>query len=236
MQELIYGVLNILLYFLTAIIIVLCIRKFTNVYDELYRKLLHFVLLGSLLVWTASFPTWWLEVATVVGFVVLVYPILKFLESFEAYSKLLTERSDGELKNSLIIVFLMFALVIVITEGLFHDRYLAMASVYAWGVGDAFAALVGKQYGKHKLTGKFLSGKKSLEGTLAMFLTAFASVCVILYLRGGLHPGVLVVISAATAAVSATCELYTKDGLDTITCPLASMVVLVTLLHLVGGL
>ncbi len=235
MQELLFGLCNLLIYFAIAVVVVLSIRKFTNIYDELFRKLLHFVLLGSLLVWTVSFPVWWVEVLTVIGFVVIVYPILVFFERFQAYSKTVTERRKGELKNSLIVVFLMFALVIVVTEGIFRDRYLALASTYAWGVGDAFAALIGKRFGRHKLTGRFLSGQKSLEGTLAMFLVSFACVLAILLVRGSLHPGLLVLTALVTAAVSAACELYTKDGMDTITCPLVSMCVLVVMLLMLGG-
>ncbi len=236
MSELVYGSSNIVIYFVIAVIIVLTIRKLVPVYDELFRKLLHFVLLGSLVVWTVSFSTWWIEVITVVVFVILVYPILVFFERFKSYSDMVTERRKGELKTSLIIVFFMFGLVIIITEGVFKDQYLALASVYAWGVGDAFAALIGKKFGKHKFTGKFLSGKKSFEGTLAMFISSFISVFVILLLRGSINIGLLILISAVTAAASAACELYTKNGMDTITCPLASMTVLIALLFVFGGL
>ncbi len=235
MGELIYGVCNLLIYFVTAVAAVLALRCVIR-YDELFRKLLHFVLLGSLAVWTVSFPTWWIELASVIGFVVIVYPILAFFERFQAYSKTVTERKKGELKNSLIVVFLMFALVIAVTEGIFRDRYLALASVYAWGIGDALAALVGKRYGRHKLTGPLLTGKKSLEGTAAMFLASFVSVAAVLLYRGGLQAGPLVLVSLVTAAVSAVCELYTRDGMDTITCPLAAMAVLLGMLKLLGGL
>ncbi len=236
MNELLYGISNILIYFAIMVVVVLTMRKFIHIYDELFRKILHFVLLGSLAVWTVSFPTWWIEVLTVIGFVAIVYPILMFFERFKTYSDTVTERKKGELKSSLVIVFIMFAIVIVITEGIFKDRYLALASVYAWGVGDALAALIGKKFGKHTLEGKFLNGKKSLEGTLAMFCASFFSVFIILMLRGGVHFGLCIAISAVTAAVSATCELYTKDGYDTITCPFASMTVLIAFLLAVGGL
>ncbi len=241
MNELLYGIANILIYFITAVIIVLTARKLIHIYDELFRKILHFVLLGSLAVWTVSFPTWWIELLTVIGFVVIVYPILIFFERFKTYSETVTERKKGEMKNSLIVVFAMFAVVIIVTEGIFNDRYLALASVYAWGVGDAFAALVGKKFGRHKLTGKFLSGKKSLEGTLAMFITSFLTVLPILLLRSGIYTDLFVLIANLTTALltavaSAACELYTRDGMDTITCPLASMAVLLAVLALFGGL
>ncbi len=235
MNELLYGIGNLLIYFITMVVIVLGARKLIHIYDELFRKILHFVLLGSLLVWTVSFETWWIEALTVIGFVAVVYPILIFFERFKSYSALVTERKKGELKNSLIIVFLMFTVVITVTEGIFKDKYLALASVYAWGIGDAFAALIGKKFGRHKLTGKFLSGKKSLEGTAAMFICSFISVFTVLSLRGGVGTLLLVITAVITAAVSALCELYTKDGMDTLTCPLAAMTAMLGMLSIFGG-
>ncbi len=236
MIELLYGVSNVLIYFAITVAIVLTARKMMRIYDELFRKILHFLLLGSLAVWTISFSTWWLEVVSIIGFVAIVYPILIFFERFKTYSKVVTERKKGELKNSLIVVFAMFAIVVVVTEGIFKDRLLALASIYAWGIGDAFAALIGKKFGKHKIEGKFLTGKKSWEGTLAMFITSFASVLTILLIRGGVPFVWTIVVSLVTAAVSATCELYSKDGYDTLACPIASMTVLIVFLLGIGGL
>ncbi len=236
LTELAQGMGNVLIYFVAAAGTALACRKLINIYDELFRKILHFILLGSLAVWTFSFETWWLEAATVIAFVIIVYPVLMFFERFKTYSSLTTERSKGELKNSLIVVFLMFAVVIAVTEGIFDDRWLALASVLAWGVGDALAALIGKKFGKHKLCGRFLTGEKSLEGTLAMFSASFLSVFSVLVIRGGMNVLICLAVAAVTAAVSAAIELYTKNGMDTITCPLASMAVIIGLLACSGGL
>ncbi len=236
MRELVYGVGNILIYFCTALAILLPARKLIHIYDELFRKILHFVLLGALIIWTISFQVWWIKIITVIGFVIIVYPILKFFERFKTYSQVITERKKGELKSSLVVVFLMFSLVIAVAEGIFEDSYLTVAGICAWGLGDAFAALVGKKFGKHKLEGKYLTGKKSLEGTFTMFLISCLSVFAILAVRGGVSVGGLIIISVMTGAVSALCELYTKDGMDTIACPLASMVIMIVLLFVFGGL
>ncbi len=236
MTELICGIGNVLIYFVAAVSVILPLRFMVHINDEIFRKILHFILIGSLWVWTISFVTWWIEVATVIGFVVAVYPILMFFERFKKYSETVTERKRGELKNSLIAVFLMFSIVIAVTEGVFRDEYLTLASIFAWGIGDAFAALIGKKYGIHKLKGKFLSGKKSLEGTLAMFACSFASVMALLMMRGGLHTAAAILTAFVTAAVSTASELYTKDGMDTVTCPLASMTVMLVCLYFQGGL
>ncbi len=231
MHELIFGLSNIVIYFVVAVVVLLSLRLLVNIYDELFRKMLHFVLLGSLVIWTISFQTWGIEVCTTLGFVVIVYPILIFFEKFPQFSKFITERAKGEIKNSLVVVFVMFSIVIVVCEGIFNDKYLTIAAIAAWGIGDAMAALIGKRFGKHKLV-----GKKSVEGTLAMFVTSVLSVYIVLYLRGGTNPILLLMIALITGGVSSLCELYTKNGMDTITCPLASMTVMLSLLSLLGGL
>ena len=45
----------------------------------------------------------------------------------------------------------MFMLAVGVCWGWLGDRNLALASIFAWGPGDAAAALVGKRYGKNKI-------------------------------------------------------------------------------------
>ena len=45
----------------------------------------------------------------------------------------------------------MFMLAVGVCWGRLGDRNLALASIFAWGPGDAAAALVGKRYGKNKI-------------------------------------------------------------------------------------
>ena len=130
----------------------------------------------------------------------------------------------------------MFAAVIGICWGLVGDRWLVLASVYAWGLGDAAAALIGKKFGKHKINWKPADCHKSYEGTGAMFTLSFFSVLVILLLRGGLGWLPMIAVSAITAAVSALAELCSKDGTDTVICPLCAMCVMLPMLQLFGGL
>lgn len=236
MQDVISAIVSILIYFIVCATSAILLRVLTKIEDEVFRKLLHMILLGSLFVWTEAFPTWQSAAASALIFAALVYPILWFAERFKGYSKLVTERKSGELKSSLLVVFFMYAVVVAICWGWFDDRMLALASIYAWGFGDAAAALVGKRFGKHKIGGKIIQGRKSFEGTTAMFIVSLISVFTILTLRGGLMWYETLVISVVVAAVSAVVELYTLNGIDTITCPVAAMVVLIVLLRLVGGI
>ena len=65
--------------------------------------------------------------------------------------RLTSERSPGELRKSLCALCLMFMLVTAVCWGWLGERRLALAAIFAWGPGDAAAALIGKRYGKTRL-------------------------------------------------------------------------------------
>lgn len=165
-------------------------------------------------------------------FIVIIYPLLSLAEKLNCYSELLTERKSGEIKHSLILVFIMFAALNSICWGWLGNRWLVLACISAWGFGDAAAALVGKKYGRHYLEGRLIEGRKSVEGTLAMFTVSFISVLIILLIKGNAPWYFSMIIAALTAAASSLVELYTRNGMDTITCPFAAAAVLLPLLHL----
>lgn len=220
-----------LCYYIICASAALGIRRMTRIPNEIFRKLLHCILLGSLLIYVFGFEIWWHAAASCVLLEAAVYPILRYFERFKGYSELVTERKSGELKNSLIVVFTMFAAVISVCWGWLGDKMLVLACIYAWGFGDAAAALIGKRFGKHR----FPNSKKSWEGTLSMFTVSFVSVAVILTCRGGMRWYGCGLTALIAAAVSAAVELYTPGGYDTITCPVAAMTVMLPLLHLFGG-
>ncbi len=235
MGEFWMGTGCLLVYFVVCASVALIARRLVWIPNEVFRKTLHLILLGSLLIWVLCFRTWWIAALSAVLFEIVVYPILKIAERWTGYSELVTERKKGELKSSLIIVFTMFAIVISICWGWQNDKMLVLASVYAWGFGDAAAALIGKRFGKHPIEGKHIEGRKSVEGTSAMFLVSLVCVSFILILRGGLTWQAVLLTAVVTAAVSAVVELFSLSGNDTITCPLAAMAVMLPLLHLLGG-
>jgi len=236
MQALLHSALMLLIYFAIAAGTALICRILIKIPDELFRKILHCILLGSLMVFVFGFDTWWHAAVCSLVFAIIVYPLLCWFEHYKGFSQLTTERKKGELKESLLLVFTMFAVVISICWGWLNDRYLVLASVYAWGFGDAAAALIGKKWGKHKIHFGHTDHHKSLEGSTAMFLVSLISVAIILIFRGGLHIAGYFVIPVLTAFISAVSELYSKEGHDTVICPLSAMVILLPLIHIFGGL
>lgn len=47
MQELLHGAASFVLYIIPAASIMFAVRHFTRIPDELFRKILHFILLGA---------------------------------------------------------------------------------------------------------------------------------------------------------------------------------------------
>lgn len=236
MSSILLGTTNLLVYFIVVVVIAFSMRILFTINDEVFRKLLHFILLGSFLVLIFSYSTWLMTSMVAIIFEVLVYPILILSERLDKYSEFTTERKKGELKHSLLLVYTMFAVVVAICWGMFGDKYLAIASLYAWGIGDAAAALIGKRFGKHKIHAPYLDGKKSYEGTLAMYFVSCMSVFSILMLRGGLPLVPCIFIALVVGAISAIVELYSKNGYDTVFCPLAAMATILPLVYLFGGM
>ena len=216
-----------------AVLVIVIVRKTQLIRGEGFRKLLHFACLILLGTWVYVFPTWKESVIAMALFVLGIFPILKLLERTKWFEKFLAARKKGELASSLVITGVMFIIVTLVCQGVFQSKLLTLTSIYAWGPGDAAAALFGKKFGKHKIGHE---KKKSVEGTAAMFLSAFVCVAFMLYLYGTLSIGIILLTATVTALGAAISELYSKNGVDTIICPLVSMVLMLGTLYCTGNL
>ena len=235
MEELLKGAGALGIYVIPALSVMLIARKVLKVPDELFRKILHFIMIGAYIPFVFGFDTWWVAAGFAASLIVVLYPTLLLAGKIPAFSSFVNERKKGEFKSSMVLAVGMIVFSISVCWGLFGDRYLVLACIYAWGVGDAFAALIGKKFGKHKIKLKIADGKKSVEGSLAMFISSAVSVFIILTLRGGLAVWESLVISVAAAVVCMFVELISKGGFDTVSCPVAAMVVIIPLLKILGG-
>ena len=235
MHPFLYGTLVTVLYIVVAAGIMLPTRKLIKIPDELFRKILHFILLGAYIPLCFAFEAWWMAAVFSLSLIVILFPILFFAEKIPMFSSFVNERKKGEFKSSMVLAVGMMAFSTTVCWGLFGDKYLVLASIYAWGIGDALAALIGKKFGKHKIKWKIADGKKSVEGSLAMFVCALVSVLTVLIIRGGISVPMCLCIAIIAALVCTFCELCAKNGLDTVICPTVAMVVIIPMVMLWGG-
>ena len=133
-----------------------------------FRKILHMIACAIVVTILMSLQSWTDVLIAAVTAIVIIYPLLYLFERYPAYQRFFVEKGRGEIRMSLVLLFGMLMVMTAIGWGIFDDRHAVLGSLLMWGFGDASAALVGIPYGKHRI------GKKSLEGSLAMFVVAFA--------------------------------------------------------------
>jgi phytol kinase len=112
---------------------------------------------------------------------------------------------------------------------LFWDKSsLVVASLMPMTWGDALAAVLGRPFGKRRYT--VLGSTRSLEGSVVMFLAAWAAVFVSLLLFATVGPLGALWMSAVTAFGATVMEAVSPWGIDNLTVTAVSAVILVLLL------
>lgn len=215
-------------YIAVLAVTVIVIRFTTKVPDYIFRKILHVVAFSSILPLVLCTDQWLAAVLVEAVFLAVIIAALRFLERFEFYSVLLVEKGKHEVITSFVMLFGLMTVLLAVFWGGFGDsyRYIVVAAIMAWGPGDAAAAIVGKTWGKHKVSGARIEGTKSLEGTVAMGVTSFICTFATLLAMSGMDTGMALALSAVIAPVAALVELFTKHGLDTVTVPIVSSLIL----------
>ena len=232
MQPFLSGVGVTALYIIVAVGIMLLVRKCFTIPDELFRKALNYVLLGAYIPLVFAFESWWMAAIFAISLIVILFPALSIASKIPMLSAFIIERKKGEFLSSMVLAVGMMAFSVTVCWGLFADRYLVLATIYAWGIGDGLAALVGKRFGKHKIKWRFADGKKSVEGSAAMFLCSLVAVFTVLMVRGGIGMPMCCAIALLAALVCTVTELCAKDGWDTVLCPVSAMIVIIPLVML----
>ena len=216
-------------FIVPALMILLPIRFLTSLPSFVFRKLLHFVAFTSVSLMILTAGNWQAAALTSVLIAIALYPVLAALENASWFGKLFVQKSPGEIKRSLLLLFFMFAALISVSWGLFGQPILAAAAILMWGTGDAAAALVGIPWGKHKVRSRFTDGKKSWEGSLAMLAVSFLSgVMILLAEQRTALPRTLLMAFLGAVLGTAT-ELFSPSEYDTVTVPVVIVIVLLIL-------
>ena len=217
-------------FIVPALLILIPIRFLTKLPSYVFRKLLHIVAFSCVTLMILSAKSWQAAALTSVLLAVAVFPILAAFEKASWYEKLFVQKSAGEIKKSLLLLFFMFAAMITVSWGVFGKPHLAAVAILMWGTGDAAAALVGIPHGKHKVRSRFTDGKKSWEGSLAMLVVSFISGMIVLSVAQKTTIPLAVLSAGLGALLGTVTELFSPSEYDTVTVP----AVIVTVLLLLG--
>lgn len=216
-------------YFGVIALLTLLVHYGFKVGGEIYRKILHLSFMLSVFPFLFIFKYWYTALIAIGFFLILAVVGLSLLERFSFYKDLLAERDErGEVKRSLFLSFSVMALGVYLFWGVQGEslKYIIYGSFLAWGIGDALAALIGKQEKSQVINNKIIKTNKTNEGTLAMFLSSALIFFVVTFFNVEVHFMYLIVASLISGLLGAIVEVISKKGWDTLTLPLLFMALL----------
>ncbi len=210
------------------------LRYTINIKDYIFRKMLHVVAVTSIFPLIFVAEKWTSSLLVDIIFLAVVFIVLKAVENMAFFDGLFVQKKPHEVIKSFVGLFGMFGFFIIVCWGMMgsQSKFLAVTSVMAWGPGDAMAAIIGINFGRNHLSGRFIEGTKSVEGTLAMAFTSFISVLFSMMVLTQFNMLKIVFYSVIISVVSAFTELYTKGGWDTVSVPVAALLVQIILIYI----
>ena len=228
-ENTLYCLLVLVIFIVPSLLLLVPVRFLTKLPSYVFRKLLHFVAFTCVSLMILAAKSWTAAALTSVLIAVVAYPILSALENAPWFEKLFVQKSPGEIKRSLLLLFFMFAVLIFVSWGVFGQPHLAAAAILMWGTGDAAAALVGIPFGRHKVHSRFTDGKKSWEGSIAMLAVSFLSGIIVLLSVQKMSLPQAILSAGIGAFLGAATELFSPSEYDTVTVPAVIVAVLLIL-------
>lgn len=196
-------------YLFAVVIFGELIRALWRLPSEFTRKFIHvgvgfwgFIALQWL-------PNPWLAVIPPASFI---------LVNLLSYRWTLLKSMEVEDKHNLGTVYYPLSLSLLILV-FWRDRPdVVLTGLLAMTLGDGVAAIVGRQWGRHKY--RIWGVERSFEGSLAMVLFAFAGVGLALHASTALAPAVWLPRALGMAVLAALIEGVSPRGSDNLTVPL----------------
>lgn len=209
-------------YFGVVAVITLIIKYGFKLKREWYRKTLHLFFMGSIIPFLYLFDYWYTSVITMALFMIFAFVGLSLLERYPFYTALLAERKQKESKQSIALAFFTYMLITGVIWGIFGGgyKYIILAAILSWGIGDALAALVGQREMTSEIKHRMVKNKKTIEGTLTMFISAFFVIFLVLYFVGKKDVIYSVLVSLLVALIGAFAEVVSSEGTDTLWVPI----------------
>lgn len=170
-----------------------------NYRDEVIRKLIHLCSLSIPIVYYFISRHDALLILSVLTFVVIVIDLLRYFSPaiakifYSIFGFLLRKHEKDNNKKALngASYVLLSATICVFL----FPKILFLTAFGVLIISDSMAALVGRKFGKHKLL------RKSLEGTLAFFISAIIVVLISPKITGDIYEYLIGFFAAGTAAI-----------------------------------
>ncbi|MCI8362667.1 MAG: hypothetical protein HFJ41_06075 [Clostridia bacterium] len=208
------NILGIIVSYIFIGIIIVFAKFFKKIGEEASRKFIHIML-----------SNWWFiamyffENALWASIVPLSFVVINYI----SYKKNLILVMERESQDGLGTVYYAISLLIlaIITFGITNKPEIGLCSVLIMGYGDGLAAVIGKKVKSYEY--KIGNTKKTLVGSLTMFVITFITIAIYLGLTG---INLWAIKSIVTAIILTIIEAVSIKGTDNITIPISACTLL----------
>ena len=112
-----------------------------------------------------------------------------------------------------------------------NQMYFPIAGILLMIISDTLASIIGKKYGKRKINLPWVNTTRSLEGSLAFFISGFIVCFIVFIFIGVINPTtqvhlsleVALLYSLITSALATVIELVSPSTWDDLTIPIATV-------------
>jgi dolichol kinase len=156
----------------------------------------------------------------------------------DLYDAISEEQEDG-LKRAFLqgpFFYCLSITLLVLIFGIFASEqfYFPIAGVLIMIVADTLASVIGKRWGKISLSLSWTNSKRTLEGSLTFFFTAYLLCFLSFFLFGLLIPTfqeplsfpTILIYSLITSTIATIIELISPSTYDDLTVPLGSTLII----------
>ena len=226
------------IYVLATILIPVQLKKRDKINKFQARKAVH--LFAGLSVFSSPYFTWpWWAVIMAGSLTVVTFfstkkskvkPLKDLYDAIGEEAEEKAGRLTGPFNYCLSILLLITIFVIVAPEQL----YFPIAGILLMIISDTLASVVGKKYGKRKINLPWLNTTRSLEGSLAFFISGFLLCLFAFMFLGVTNPitqihltlEVALLYSLITSALATIIELASPSTYDDLTVPILTTLII----------
>lgn len=203
--------LPLILFYLTVLVLAAeGLNRLTDTHGEFTRKIVH---IGS---GNVVLLAWWLQIPTTIGIgAAIVAGIIALL----SYSVPILPSLNSVGRKSLGTFFYAVSFGVLFACFWTKNPEFTVIGILIMAWGDGLAAVIGQRFGQHPY--QIFGGKKSLEGSLTMFLVSFLMAGLILTSTQG-NPLSSWGIALVVAMVATGLESFSWLGIDNLLVPLGS--------------
>jgi dolichol kinase len=227
-------------YVLLTIFIPLLLYKKGKISKFSARKAVH--MFAGLAILSSPFYFWpfWPTIiaGTLALFVYFSSKESKVKQLKDLYDAISEEQEEG-LKRAFLqgpFFYCLSITLLVLIFGIFAPEqfYFPIAGVLIMIVADTLASVIGKRWGKVSLSLSWTNSKRTLEGSLTFFFTAYLLCFLSFFLFGLLIPTfqeplsvpAILIYSLITSAIGTIIELISPSTFDDLTVPLGSTLII----------